>query len=819
LEISKESKGLFLLKKGTNMVGNILITFALLASVFTIIMYYLTYKGYDNTLKLARVGYHATTLSILGASAYLMKAILNHQYEFKYIYDYSNSDLSTGMLMSTFWAGQQGSFLLWLLFTAVAGLALLEYTSKRGNLESRVMMVFTLAVTFLLIMISPGLKNPFTLIWADPTYVDLKNISQSFLSLPFINEFLFTDQSSNSSLILINEKLAGLLASNGISLNDFIHYGKGLNPLLNNFWMQIHPPILFIGFAMSTVPFSFAFAALISNEYRDWVNSSLPWLLGGMMVLGLAIMLGGYWAYVILGWGGYWGWDPVENSSLVPWIVGLAGIHTMLIQKRTQTKEHAGRFVKTNLILSILTYLLVLYSTFLTRSGVLGDASVHSFVTPGMMTYTLLIIFISTFTILGFGAIIYRWKYLEKTFSSEGNMLSRELALFVGSVLLMGAAAIIIAGTSTPIFGSAVEISFYNEMTLPIAILMGLLIGLSLLINWDKTDEKTLINSLKIPLLVTFVLSVLTAFLGGFTDIMAIIFLFSAYFAFVVNTIFAFKTMKKNISYIGGYIAHIGFAFFMLGVISSGWFTREMQIELIQGETKEALGYGFTFTGYSPIENGEKFAFNIIASKDGSDNNLAPVMYVSQFNNSLMRDPDIISLITKDLYISPVSYEDAKVVSNGDHEHQTTLIKGEPFEFHGSQITFTKFNFPKDAMNSMQSGADFFIGAVIEVIHNGKTYTVEPKMKSSAGEKTFEDVVVDETNLKIELKNLDASGKIDVVIYEKSDSDNKEIQVVKGASLWVDISIKPFISLIWVGTLTIVLGFFIAMVRRKKEAK
>ena len=803
------------------MIGNILITFALLASVFSISMYYLTYKGYNNTLNLARIGYHAATISIIGASAYLLFAILNHQYEFKYVYDYSNSDLSVGMLMSTFWAGQQGSFLLWLLLTAISGLALMEYTSKRGNLESRVMMVFTLAVTFLLIMISPGLKNPFSLIWADPTYIDLKNIRQSFMTLPFINDFLFTDQSSGSSLVLLNEKLAGLLASNGISINDFIQFGKGLNPLLNNFWMQIHPPILFMGFAMSTVPFSFAFAALISNDYRDWVSSSLPWLLGGMMVLGLAIMLGGYWAYVILGWGGYWGWDPVENSSLVPWIVGVAGIHTMLVQKRTQTKEHAGRFVKTNLILSILTYLLVLYSTFLTRSGILGEASVHSFVSPGMVTYVLLLFFIGTFTILGFGAIIYRWKYLEKTFTAEENVLSRELALFVGAVLLLGSAAIIIAGTSMPIFGSAVEISFYNEMILPIAILLGILNGLSLIINWKKTNEKTLINNLKIPLLVTFILTVIAVLWGGFDDIMAIIFMFSASFTLVINTKTIYKIVKNNISYIGGYVAHLGFAFFMLGVIGSGWFTTEKQVELIQGETKSALGYDFTFTGYIPVDNGKKYKFNVNVNKDGSENTLSPVMYVSDFNQSLMRDPDLLNLVTKDLYISPVSYEDAKEASGGEHNHQTTLIKGEPFEFHGSNITFTKFNFPQDAMNSMQSGADFFIGAVIEVLHDRKTYTIEPKMKSSSGVKTFEDAVVEGTNLKIELKNLDASGKIEVVINELSQTDesNKEVQVAKGASLWVDISVKPFINFIWIGTLTIVLGFFISMVRRTKEAK
>ncbi|MCF6270552.1 MAG: cytochrome c biogenesis protein CcsA [Melioribacteraceae bacterium] len=801
------------------MVGNILLTFALLASVFSIVMYYLTYRGYSNTLKLARASYHATAISVLGASAYLMNAILNHQYEFKYIYDYSNSDLSLGMLMSTFYAGQEGSFMLWLLLTALSGIALLEYTSKHGDLESRVMMVFSLATAFLLVMVSPGLKNPFTLIWLDPTYVAIKNINQTYLSLPFLQDFLFTDQSTNASLVLINEKLAGLLTSNGITINDFIAFGKGLNPLLNNFWMQIHPPFLFIGFAMSTVPFAFAFAALIKNDYHDWVAPSLPWLLGAMMVLGLGIMLGGYWAYIILGWGGYWGWDPVENSSLVPWIIGVAGVHTMLIQNRTKTKEHPGKFIKTNLILSILTYLLVLYSTFLTRSGVLGDASVHSFSSPGMVTYFLLALFIGTFTILGFGAIIYRWKYLEKTFTVEENILSRELALFTGSVMLIASAVIILAGTSAPIFGSAVEISFYDDMNLPIAILMGLLNGVSLILNWKKTKEKTLIEGLKIPFAVTFVITLFTALVGGFTEVMSIIFLFSAYFTLVVNSIIAYKVFKGNASFVGGYVTHIGFAIFMLGVIATGWFSKDLQVELIKGETKSALGFDLTFIGHNPIENGKKFAFNIEVNDNGSKSYIAPVMYISDFNQSLMRDPDIINLVVKDLYVSPVSFEEEKISSSNGHEHETSLSKGVTFEFHDSKITFTKFNFPQNAMNSMQSGTDFYIGAVLEIIHNGKTYSIEPKMKSVDGERVFEHVTIEEANLKIEMVNLDASGTIDVVITELSDGTNHETQVTKGESLWVDVSVKPFMNLIWIGTFVISLGFIIAMVRRTKEAK
>jgi len=801
------------------MVGNIFITFALLASVFSIIMYFLTYKGYTNTLNLARIGYHLSSIAIIAASAYLLHALLTHQYQFSYIYNYSNSDLSTGMLMSTFWAGQEGSFMLWLLFTAICGLILLEYTSKRGDLEYRVMMIYTLAMAFLLVMVSPGLKNPFAFIWSEPTYLDIKNIKQAYLSLPFMQQFMFSD-GSGQTLIKMDEQLAGLLANNGIGIDQFIAFGKGLNPLLNNFWMQIHPPMLFAGFAMATAPFSFAFAALIKNEYSDWVKQSFPWLLVGMMILGLAIMLGGYWAYSILGWGGYWGWDPVENSSLVPWIVGVDAIHTFLIQKKTQSGNEAGRFIKTNLILSILTYLLVLYSTFLTRSGILGEASVHSFVSPGMMVYALLILFIGTFTILGFGAIIYRWKYLEKTFTAEENMLSKELALFTGSVAMIAAALIIIVGTSAPIFGTAVEISFYNELGLPIAILLGLLNGLSLLLRWKKTTEKALIDSAKIPLIISIVLTIVIIFVGGIKDFMAILFTFSAVFMLVTNLDTAITIIKGKLSFLGAYVSHIGIALFMLGVVATGWFTQEQQVGLKEGLTENVLGYNLTYTGYAPIENGEKFKFNITVEKDGNSEVVAPVMFISSFNNSLMRDPDIITNLTKDFYVSPVSYEEGgSKKDNSSVGTKVSITKGQTTEYKGAKIKFTKFDFPANAMAAMQSGKDFYIGALLEIEFDGKKYNVEPKMQTKSGKRSFVGAKVTKANLNIKLLNLDATGKIELSLSQiNKDNTEQKFEEVQLPVLWVEASIKPFMSLIWIGTLTMVLGFIIATFRRTKEA-
>ncbi|MBZ0198517.1 MAG: cytochrome c biogenesis protein CcsA, partial [Ignavibacteriaceae bacterium] len=487
------------------MIGSIILTLALVSSIIAMVMYTLSYRGYGNALNIGRIAYHVMAMLVILASTFLLYSILTHDYGLKYVYSYSENNLSAGILAATFWAGQEGSFMLWLLLTAIVGLFLQSYSSKRGDLEPRVMAVFSLAVTFLLVMVSPLFKNPFEAIWAEPIYIGVKDIASQFLSMPWIQNFMFSDPQSNQSFVKVNSELYAVLQANGVALKDFIINGRGLNPQLLNFWMQIHPPILFLGFSMATVPFTFAVAALIKNEYTDWVRQSLPWVLSGMGILGLGVMLGGYWAYEMLGWGGYWAWDPVENSSLIPWLIGVASIHTLLVQKKSQAKGGIGKFAKINLILAILTYVLVLYSTFLTRSGVLGDASVHSFVDPGMLVYLFLVVFIGSFIVLGFGAIAYRWKYLSEHVLDEEGLLSRDLALFTAAIVLCASAIIVLMGTSAPLFGSSVETSFYDEMHIPIVIIIGFLNGFSLLLKWKQSDGKAVLKKTIVPIALSLV--------------------------------------------------------------------------------------------------------------------------------------------------------------------------------------------------------------------------------------------------------------------------------------------------------------------------
>lgn len=798
------------------MIGSIFLSAALVFSIIAMVMYFLSFRGYKNTLNFARYSYHGMAIFVIAASAFLWYAILTHQYQYKYIFSYSNNSLTTGLLFSSFWGGQEGSFMLWLLLTSIIGIILQSYSSKRGDLEPRVMAVFTLATSFLLVMVSPWFKNPFEYIWMTPIFIDAKSINPQYFNLSFLQNYIFTDQQSNTTYIQMSKELYAALSQAGVSVNQFIADGKGLNPQLLNYWMQIHPPMLFIGFAMATVPFSFAIAALMKNEYRDWVNQSLPWMLAGVAILGLGIMIGGYWAYEMLGWGGYWAWDPVENSSLIPWLIGVAAIHTMLVQKRSlKSTNGVGRYAKTNLILSILTYIFVLYSTFLTRSGVLGDASVHSFVDPGNLVYFFLVIFITTFILIGFGGIVYRWKYLEDKTVYDESLLSRELSLFTAAIVLVASAIIVLGGTSAPLFGQSVDTFFYDELHLPIAIIIGLLNGLSLLLKWKTTNAKAFLKDSALSVILSIFITALIVILGGVTNPMMILLSFSSAFALIVNAEIAIRIVKGNLKSLGAYVSHIGIALFILGVIGSGAYSSTVNLDLVKNKPASAFGYQLTFTGYTPIENNTKYAFNISMKKDNNSYQVAPVMYIAEYNNSLMREPAILNLFSKDVYLAPLGYEEG----GDDHSHGDVvkLKKGVTTEYQNIKITFNKFDILPETMQLMQEGKDFQMGAMLTLEANGKKEEFELLRKSVSGQAVFTEYSSENAGLKLQLNNLTAE-MIEVLINPINDTQDHSMEKPKEEVLFVTASIKPYISLVWIGVVVMVLGFFIAVARRLKES-
>ncbi|MFC2092506.1 heme lyase CcmF/NrfE family subunit [Bacteroidota bacterium] len=753
------------------MIGKILIYLAFVFSLISMIGFFGTHLGKEKYLKIGRLFYHLTAITVIAASFILLYNIVTHQFQYTYIWEHSNTDLQLPLLMSTFFAGQEGSFMLWTLMTAVIGIFLLNFVSKGKRFEPQVMSTYTLVLGFLALILI--LKSPFEYIWD---------------SFP-------------------GEVQAGFVPENG----------RGLNPLLQSFWMVIHPPILFLGYASLAVPFAFAIATLMKNKYDEWITFSLPWLLFSAGVLGLGIMLGGYWAYGVLGWGGYWAWDPVENSSLIPWLITLAVIHTMLAQKKT------GGYKKTNLVLCILTFLFVLYSTFLTRSGILGDSSVHSFTDPGASVYLALIIFINSFLLISIIAIIYRIKEFKSFNLETSNLISRESGLFIGAIVICASAGIIAAGTSWPIIAKgSIEADFYNRMNLPIAIIISFLIGISLFFEWKSTGDNQFIKKLIVPFVLAAIVTVILVIIGV-QDLLMILFSLSALFAFFVNLQFIIRAIKNKSFFIGGHLSHIGIALLFLGVIGSARYSEEVNLSLELNKPTEAFGYTLTYTGPTEFKDpdnktDQKFNFNVKVEKGNEEWILKPVMYYSEISEGVMKNPDIQNFMTKDLYISPMGVEEAKSFSDEDKH---IFKKGDKKEIKGLSIEFVDFDFggehgDESPMSSMGNS----IGVSLKVTDGKNTEVITPKITYTEDNPEYLPAHMSGNDRYLiylnamNVKSKDEGGsEITITVVDSENSTHQHQEDI----LIVTAAVKPFISVLWIGTGVLVIGFFIAIIRRRKE--
>lgn len=783
------------------MIGSVFIVISLLASLYSFYQYYKNFKGED-TLQRARVGYHIMTISVIGASVVLLYLIISHQFQYHYVYNYSSSNLSFGLLLSTFFAGQEGSFLLWALFSVFIGVVILSRHEKNNESESAFMLGFIPTVTFILVMVSPMLKNPFALVGDLPAYIDTKYLNSSLLNSSFLQNFILSDANSQRNVVKFGTDLLNVLGVNGIPVNQLIVQGKGLNPMLENFWMQIHPPVLFLGFALAAVPFGYAVSSLIKNEYKSWINKALPWVIATTLILGLGIMIGGYWAYGVLGWGGYWAWDPVENSSLVPWIISAALIHTMIIQKKSQAGENPGGFVKTNLLLAGIAFVLVVYSTFLTRSGILSETSVHSFTDPGALVYNVLIGFLILFTVGISGLIYFRRKEIETPAKSGHKYFSREIGLFYGAMLLVASAFAVIVGTSAPMFGQIVETDFYTQMNLPLVILMSLLIPLSLYLNWRSNDTQQFVKRALISALVSIAVTLSIIVLSGINEMLFVFLLFSSVFTIAANVEFILRS--KNFKLMGGHITHIGFGIFLIGVLISAIFSFTEEIQLEKGEVYSFAGKTLSFNGYSPIENGRKYAFDINIKDKSEYKSAEPVMYISDYNNSLMREPYILTGLTKDIYIEPLSFEPG----NSSNRETVSLKKGEPYRIGEATLTFEKFDLPEDAMQKMMNGEPFDVHAVINIERGEYTNKLDVVLVKGVSKKIFDE----ETDISFDVVDYNVGGILQITM-----NSSFQNAALTNDVLTVSISEKPFISLVWIGVLVMALGLVIVYIRRNSE--
>ena len=581
--------------------GNAAMIAGLVSAVLSAGFYYRSALRRGTSPSWPRLFLLASTLFVVIASLSLLDLILTHDYSAGYVYSYSDNSLPVHYLISSFYAGQEGSFLFWALCSGIIGILLYRYTKKRG-IESPVMGVFMTVEAFLILLVV--VRSPFRTLW---------------------------------------EMFPGAPASPPPD-------GRGLNPLLQNLWMVIHPPVLFLGFAAMAVPFSMSVAGLWKKNAAMLSTHAFPWLLFSVSVLGLGIMLGAYWAYGVLGWGGYWGWDPVENSSLVPWLTGVGLLHTLLAQRRTNS------YIRTNFALALVSFLLVLYSTFLTRSGVLGDASVHAFTDPGAQIYWLLLSGLILVTVLSAALLLLRSRFFRPEGKRSG-LLTRETTLGWGTITLLLSAAVVLFGTSLPILSKTrVEPSFYDATNLPIAVIITLLIGYSLFMQWEVQDGSYTIRR-SLTSLGAAALSCIILLFAGVQDAGALLLIFTSLFALYVNVKIGAGVARADWRSLGGKIAHAGIALLLIGVIVTGRFSSKEHVSLPQYTPRTVLGRSMTYTGYRQLPDG-KIVFNISVVSPGESFRLSPGMSPGS-DQGVLRTPDIASFLLHDIYVSPVGVETA----------------------------------------------------------------------------------------------------------------------------------------------------------------
>ena len=513
------------------------------------------------------------------ATASLLGAIVAHDFSYSYVARYSSLSLEGPYLIGTLWGGMEGSLLFWtLLLTGFAAIALTRTRIRDGSVRAWADAVLSgVAIFFLVLLIGPA--DPFARLFPMPAD------------------------------------------------------GSGLNPLLQSPGMLIHPPLLYTGFVGFSIPFAFAMGALLTGRLDDsWFTSTRRWTLFAWSALSIGIVLGGAWAYTELGWGGYWAWDPVENASFMPWLTATAFLHSVVIQEKR-------RMLKVwNVTLILLTYVLAVFGTFLTRSGILS--SIHTF-TEGPIGKWFLP-FLALMLVGGLGVVIARLDRLRAE-NHYDSWLSRESAFLINNVLFVAAAVAVLWGTIYPIIAevvTGVRLSigppFFNAVFVPIGLAILALTGIGPLISWRKMRARSFLNTLRVPL-AGGVVTIIGLALGGIRSTGALLsFGLCAFTATALVSEFVrgsrlyrrgrptawplaiARTIGRNRRRYGGYVVHLGVVLIAIGFAGSA-FKTERHALLSAGDSMRVGEYRLTYAERIQDENAEKQTnvARVVATRDG----------------------------------------------------------------------------------------------------------------------------------------------------------------------------------------------------------
>jgi cytochrome c-type biogenesis protein CcmF len=705
-----------------------------------------------------RRAYVFYALSIVLCALVLLLVLARRDFRVEYVQQYSGLDLPWYFQLAAFWAGQKGSFLIWLLWGSLLGLPLLASLRRAPADEAPVMGLYTLTLLGLLFILVR--ENPFLMLGSTPTD------------------------------------------------------GAGLNPLLQDNWMVIHPPIMFVGFALSGVPFAFAMAALWRRDFDRWAARAFPWALGGFLVLGTAILMGGYWAYKTLGWGGYWGWDPVENASLVPWLFFTALVHGLYME-RTR-----GRFRRTNFVLATLTYLSVLYGTFLTRSGVLADFSVHSFVDLGISGW--LIALMGFFVLLSVGLLAARLRAVPSA-PNEDPALSRGAFLTIGSIAIVTCALVVLFGTSAPLLTRFRETpgqvgpSFYNQVNLPLAMLVAFLLGLVPYLTWRGVEGRVLLRRLALPA-AGAVIAAIVAVIAGVHSPLHVLYVLLAALALGANLQ---KTIEKarsgGLASSGGYLTHVGVGIILIGILASAGYDHGAKVTLERGKPTRLEDLTLTFIQSMPRVGHERERMEVaVETADGQTYFAYPKIFLNERTQQLMVNPHIKSSPLRDLYISPLEYDPGQAASDAV---TLELKKGQSADAGDVKVRFDGFDLQAEgnALEQMQSGGQVTIGAVLAVERSGApAAAVRPLYRfRSTGEVEAPPLALPGGG-QVALRGINASAG--AVQLEVAGVGNAATAAVP-AKLSLDVTRKPLIQLVWGGLYVVLAGGLLAAAHRIRQVR
>jgi cytochrome c-type biogenesis protein CcmF len=513
----------------------------------------------------ARHAIWAMTAMVGLAALALWASLLGNDFSLAYVAEYSSLTLPTVYKLAALWGGQEGSLLFWTLLLSVFT-SVVAFQNRRRNpqIAPWALTVMAAVAVFFLFMLN-------------------------FVTRPF-------------------EPLAGRVMD-----------GNGLNPLLQNYWMAVHPPSLYTGYVSATVPFAFGAAALISGNLDDtWIRTTRRWALFSWFFLTLGNLFGARWAYEVLGWGGYWAWDPVENAAFMPWLVMTAYLHSVMIQERKDMLR------VWNLALIGLAFLLTLFGTFITRSGVIS--SVHSFTESGLGPYFLafLVLVAAAYA----GGLLYRLRELRSPAEFE-SYLSREAAFLFNNLLLVGICFAVFWGTVFPVLSEAVRgvkitvgPPFFDRVNGPLALGLIFLMGVGPLIAWRKMSLKNLARIFFAPAVVGLATGEAVFEFGRITEWYVLV--AASLVGFVATTIVSeFRRgvvarshmvhenpaealaglFSKNGRRYGGYVIHVGVLLAFVGIVGSSFFKIAVKQSVKPGQSFAVGPYQLKYLGVTPFQD------------------------------------------------------------------------------------------------------------------------------------------------------------------------------------------------------------------------